>query len=60
MLSFSHSLAFSGVMPQLVGQVDSTSMKVKPSLFICFWKAFLMARLALLMLAMSVTQTRSA
>ena len=47
-------------MPQLVGQVDSTSIKVKPSPFICFWNAFLMAFLALLMLAMSVTQTRSA
>ena len=60
MLSFSHWTAFKGVMPQLVGQVDSTSTKVKPSPFICFSKAFLMARLALLILAMSVTHTRSA
>ena len=60
MLGDLNGTAFTGVSPQLVGQVERISTKVKPSLFICFWKAVLMAFLALFRLGMSVTHTRSA
>ena len=32
-----------GVFPQFVGQVDSTSTRVKPLPSICSWKAFFIA-----------------
>ena len=32
-----HSRAFWGVMPQLVGQAETTSMREKPFLSIWFW-----------------------
>lgn len=38
-----HSRAFWGVMPQLVGQAETTSIREKPLPSTWFWKAFLMA-----------------
>ena len=48
MLSLSQSSASTGVRPQLVGQVETTSTIEKPLPASWVWKAFLMAALALL------------
>ena len=46
-------------MPQLVGQVESTSTSEKPLPSSWFWKAFLMAFLAARMFLTLLTATRS-
>lgn len=60
MLSLSHFIASTGESPQLVGQVESTSMSEKPCLF--FWNSnpLRIAALALRIFAGSVTVTLSA
>ena len=53
-----HSSAFWGVMPQLVGQAETTSTREKPFPSTWFWNAFLMAFFAFFTFLTLLTATR--
>ena len=59
MFSSTHFRASTGRMPQLVGQVESTSTKENPFLSTWFLKAFLIAALACMMYLGWESATRS-
>ncbi len=59
MFSPIHAKASAGLMPQLVGQVEATSTSEYPRPSIWFWKARLMAFLALRTFLGPSTVTRS-
>ena len=59
MFSSSHFIASVGLSPQFVGQVERTSIMQKPLPSISYLKAFLMAFLVLMMLALLFTAQRS-